>query len=65
MKLGVLKYLKTKKLQFLGGCDKIIQVERIWWNGRHAGFRFLSERVEVQVLLSAPNKTFAIFGKDF
>ena len=27
---------------------------RIWWNGRHAGFRFQSERVQVQLLLSAP-----------
>ncbi len=28
---------------------------RIWWNGRHAGFRFQSERVQVQLLLCAPS----------
>lgn len=27
---------------------------RIWRNGRRAGFRFQSERVQVQLLLSAP-----------
>ena len=31
-----------------------IMYVRIWWNGRHAGFRFQSERVQVQLLLSAP-----------
>ena len=31
-------------------------IMRIWWNGRHAGFRFQSERVQVQLLLSAPEK---------
>ena len=30
---------------------------RIWRNGRRAGFRFQSERVQVQLLLSAPRQT--------